>query len=35
MNKIAMTFIILLTVVGLILLASILQGILAGMAGVS
>jgi len=34
MNKIAMTFIILLTVVGLILLASILQGILAGMAGV-
>jgi hypothetical protein len=35
MNKIATTFIILLTVVGLILLASILQGILAGMAGVS
>ena len=34
MNKIATTFIILLTVVGLILLASILQGILAGMAGV-
>ncbi len=35
MNKIAMTFIILLTVVGLILLASLLQGFLAGMAGVS
>ena len=35
MDKIATTFIILLTVVGLILLASILQGILAGMAGVS
>ena len=35
MNKIATTFIILLTVSGLILLAIVLQGILAGMAGIS
>jgi hypothetical protein len=35
MNKIATTLIILLTVSGLILLAIVLQGILAGMAGIS